>query len=381
MSENLYQKLQLLESETQPLDRTDRLKAVAGPLLYWYRGNARVLPWRQDPAPYAVWISEIMLQQTRVEAVKPYFTRFMEALPDVEALASVSDDTLLKLWEGLGYYSRARNLKKAAQQIVSDYGGRLPDTKAELLRLPGIGSYTAGAIASIAYGKPEPAVDGNVLRVLSRLLASREDIMSQRVRRQFEEELAAAMPETDCGAFNQGLFEVGATVCVPNGEPHCAVCPLRSLCLAARSGLTGEIPYRAPKKPRRIEERTILLIRSGEMIAIRKRPEKGLLASMYEFPGIAGKGTAEMARAAAEEMYGGAGAARHTRSVTRLPDAVHIFTHVEWHMTGYLLEADQIPACCLAVRRSELSERYALPSAFDAYRRLINSESQSGGTA
>ena len=234
-------------------------------------------------------VSEIMLQQTRVEAVKPYFARFMEALPDVETLAAAADDRLLKLWEGLGYYSRAKNLKKTAQILVNEYGGRLPDTREELLSLPGIGSYTAGAIASIAYGKPEPAVDGNVLRVLARLLACRDDISAQAVKRQFEADLAAAMPKEDCSAFNQGLIEIGALVCIPGGEPRCGECPLRSLCLAERNGLIGEIPYKAPKKPRRIEERTILLIESGDRIAIQKRPEKGLLASMYEFPGLEGK--------------------------------------------------------------------------------------------
>ena len=351
--------------------------------------------------------------------VKPYFARFMEALPDVKALAAVPDDRLMKLWEGLGYYNRARNLKKAAQIIVNEYGGRLPDTKEELFKLPGIGSYTAGAVASIAYGKREAAVDGNVLRVISRVLASREDIASQPVKRQFEEDLVRVMPAEDCSAFNQGLIEIGALVCVPNGEPRCGECPLRSVCLAARNGLTGEIPYKAPKKPRRIEERTILLIESGDLVAIQKRPEKGLLASMYEFPGLEGTYSREEVWAAAEGMFrtegenadvadgrsGTAigsspvvrsaacgsdagssaagsiasipdtGATSAIRSVTPAPDAVHIFSHVEWHMTGYRLEADHIPARFLAVSRREISEKYALPSAFDRYIKLINGKS------
>ncbi len=451
MSENLYGRLQVLEADDRPLDRVGRIRAVREPLLAWYRQNARVLPWREEPDPYRVWISEIMLQQTRVEAVKPYFARFMEELPDVEALAEVSDDRLLKLWEGLGYYSRARNLKKAARIIVERYGGRLPDTMEELLGLPGIGSYTAGAIASIAYGKPEPAVDGNVLRVLSRLLASRDDIANPAVKRRFEEELRLVIPAENCGAFNQGLIEIGAVVCVPNGEPRCGECPMRSVCLAARNGLTGEIPYKAPKRPRRIEERTVLLIRSGDLVVIRKRPEKGLLASMYEFPGLEGKRSPEEARAAAEAMLAagggnacggnagseaagdgstdggdagseaagdgsacggnagsgiagdgsadggstgsgrrdcgrtvfgssgtGAGACEAMpaiRSIVPAPDAVHIFSHVEWHMTGYVLEADSVPEGILAVPRRELSDKYALPSAFDRYIKLINGES------
>ena len=378
MSDGLYRKLQVLESEERPLDRISRLEAMTGPLLAWYREHARILPWREEPEPYRVWVSEIMLQQTRVEAVKPYFARFMEALPDVKALAAVPDDRLMKLWEGLGYYNRARNLKKAAQIIVNEYGGRLPDTKEELLKLPGIGSYTAGAVASIAYGKREAAVDGNVLRVISRVLASREDIASQPVKRQFEEDLVRVMPAEDCSAFNQGLIEIGALVCVPNGEPRCGECPLRSVCLAARNGLTGEIPYKAPKKPRRIEERTILLIESGDLVAIQKRPEKGLLASMYEFPGLEGTYSREEVWAAAEEWFrteGSAGATPAIRSVTPAPDAVHIFSHVEWHMTGYRLEADHIPARFLAVSRREISEKYALPSAFDRYIKLINGKS------
>ena len=419
MSDGLYRKLQVLESEERPLDRISRLEAMTGPLLAWYREHARILPWREEPEPYRVWVSEIMLQQTRVEAVKPYFARFMEALPDVKALAAVPDDRLMKLWEGLGYYNRARNLKKAAQIIVNEYGGRLPDTKEELFKLPGIGSYTAGAVASIAYGKREAAVDGNVLRVISRVLASREDIASQPVKRQFEEDLVRVMPAEDCSAFNQGLIEIGALVCVPNGEPRCGECPLRSVCLAARNGLTGEIPYKAPKKPRRIEERTILLIESGDLVAIQKRPEKGLLASMYEFPGLEGTYSREEVWAAAEGMFrtegenadvadgrsGTAigsspvvrsaacgsdagssaagsiasipdtGATSAIRSVTPAPDAVHIFSHVEWHMTGYRLEADHIPARFLAVSRREISEKYALPSAFDRYIKLINGKS------
>ena len=248
-----------------------------------------------------------------------------------------------------------------------------PEHLEELLSLPGIGNYTAGAIASIAYGKPEPAVDGNVLRVLARLLACRDDISGQAVKRRFESDLSAVMPKEDCGAFNQGLIEIGALLCIPGGEPRCGECPLRSLCLAARNGLTGEIPFKAPKKPRRIEERTILLIEAGDRIALRKRPEKGLLASMYEFPGLEGKYSQEEALAAAEALFCSEG--ENIRSAASAPDAVHIFSHVEWHMTGYRLEADRIPACFLAVPRREISKKYALPSAFDRYIKFINGKS------
>jgi A/G-specific adenine glycosylase len=219
------------------------------PLLSWYKENARILPWREDSKPYRVWISEIMLQQTRVEAVKPYFARFMEALPDIHRLAVVSEDELLKLWEGLGYYSRAKNLKKAAELLVEQYEGELPASYEELKKLPGIGSYTAGAIASIAFGIPVPAVDGNVLRVISRVTGSKEDILKQSVKTGIEEKIKAVMPQDAASSYNQGLIEIGAVVCIPNGAPLCERCPLNSLCVARAKELTGVIPVKTPKKP------------------------------------------------------------------------------------------------------------------------------------
>lgn len=245
------------------LDRQQRLKAMARPLLSWYEGHARALPWRDDPTPYRVWISEIMLQQTRVEAVKPYFERFMAALPTVQALAAVEDDRLMKLWEGLGYYTRARNLKKAALMITERHGGELPGSYEALLALPGIGSYTAGAIASIAFGLPVPAVDGNVLRVISRVLADREDIRQPSVKARMERELREIMPRERTSQYNQGLIEVGAIVCVPGGEPRCGECPMESICLTRRQGLWKEIPVRGALKKRKVEELTVCLIRRG----------------------------------------------------------------------------------------------------------------------
>ena len=247
---HLYEKLQMLEREDRPFSRTERLKAMNGPLLFWYQGHARILPWRDNPTAYQVWISEIMLQQTRVEAVKPYFSHFLEVLPDVRTLAQVEEEKLLKLWEGLGYYNRARNLKKAAEIVVRDYEGKLPASYEELLKLPGIGSYTAGAIASIAYGIPVPAVDGNVLRVISRVLAEEEDIRKQSIKHRIEDHLKETMPKNQASSFNQGLIEIGAIICVPNGQPKCQECPLESICLARKQGLTDRIPYKAPKKPR-----------------------------------------------------------------------------------------------------------------------------------
>lgn len=255
---SFYDQLQTLEPKKDEFSKEERLKAMEKPLLSWYKNHARVLPWRENPEPYRVWISEIMLQQTRVEAVKPYFERFMAALPDTAALAAVPEDRLFKLWEGLGYYNRARNLKKAAGVIMEQYGGAIPASWEELKTLPGIGSYTAGAIASIAYGIPVPAVDGNVLRVISRVTGSREDILKQSVKKQMEELLLGVMPQEGAGSYNQALIEIGAIVCVPNGEPLCGECPMASVCVARRDGLTKEIPVKTPKNPERSRRRRSL---------------------------------------------------------------------------------------------------------------------------
>ena len=275
----------------------DSLAAIVGPLLEWYGRNARSLPWREEPAPYRVWVSEIMLQQTRVEAVKPYFARFLAELPDVTALASAPEQQLMKLWEGLGYYSRARNLQKAARVMVEQYGGTLPADYDALLKLPGIGPYTAGAVASIAYGIPVPAVDGNVLRVVMRLTAGWEDIADPAVKRAVERRMAAILPKDRPGDFNQAMMELGATVCAPGGEPKCLVCPLNALCEGYRQGVARELPVKAKKKARRIEERTVFLLVCDGELAIRKRADSGLLAGLWELPSVEGKLNPEGARA------------------------------------------------------------------------------------
>ena len=382
MEKHLYESLQILENEKTPFSKEERLKGVTEPLLYWFSQNARILPWRTDPAPYRVWVSEIMLQQTRVEAVKPYFARFMEALPDIRALAGVSEDTLMKLWEGLGYYNRARNLKKAAIEAVERYGGELPGDYEKLLALPGIGSYTAGAVASIAFGIPVPAVDGNVLRVISRLLESREDILSASVKKQMEADLRAVMPKDRAGEYNQALMEIGATVCIPNGQPKCEECPMESLCLAHRHNTTGEIPVKAKKKKRKREEKTVFLLWWEGKIALQKRPETGLLAGLYEFPWEEGYLSEEEAREwilkkgcepesvekpclAAEEgmKYGWEGPVRLSETV----EAKHIFSHVEWHMKGYCALLEKKLPGVLFVEPEKLLREYALPSAYKAY--------------
>lgn len=365
-AEHLYDRLQVLESQERPFTEKERLKAMNGPLLHWYKNNARILPWREKPLPYRVWISEIMLQQTRVEAVKPYFERFMAALGDVKALAEVPEEQLLKLWEGLGYYNRARNLKKAAELIVSRYDGVIPSDYEELLKLPGIGSYTAGAIASIAYGKPYPAVDGNVLRVISRVTASRDDILKQSVKKRFEHALMETMPREEASAFNQGLIEIGAIVCVPNGPPRCESCPLASICLANREKLTDKIPFKAKKKPRRIEERTVLVIERAGQVSIRKREDTGLLASLYELPSLNGRvdGRTALRELSLKDD--------DVESIETLPDAKHIFSHVEWHMSGLRVRLrEKAPDLFLMVEKEALLERYPLPNAFAAYRKLL----------
>lgn len=260
------------------------LNEIVQPLISWYRQNKRILPWRDQKNAYYTWVSEIMLQQTRVEAVKPYFLRFIGELPDVKALAECPEEKLMKLWEGLGYYNRVRNMQNAAQTVVSEYSGILPVSYEELLALKGIGSYTAGAIASIAYDIPVPAVDGNVLRVFSRITEDRQDIMKQSVRRQVEEKLLEIMPKEAPGDFNQALMELGAVVCVPNGPARCTECPIAEFCRAYHHGTVDELPVKAPKKKRTIENRTVFVIQDGERTAIHKRPEEGLLAGLYELP-------------------------------------------------------------------------------------------------
>ena len=362
----LYDRLQVLEREGHEMNRQERLCSIQGPLMAWYEASARILPWRDHPEPYRVWISEIMLQQTRVEAVKPYYERFMAALPDVSSLAGVPEERLLKLWEGLGYYNRARNLKKAAQIMEEEYGGQVPASYEKLLALPGIGSYTAGAIASIAYGIPVPAVDGNVLRVISRVLGDRSDITSQAVKRRMEAEVGAVILPERPGDFNQALIEIGAIVCIPNGAPKCSECPLESVCLARKRGLIGEIPYKPPKKARKKEKRTVLLLEYEDRIALNKRPDHGLLASLYEFPNVEGHIKKEDVE---DAFFIGKGAAE---LIEELPASKHIFSHVEWEMTGYrIILKKEIASPYLFVEKRQLREKYPLPNAFAAYTKQI----------
>lgn len=332
-------------------------------LLEWYDNHRRVLPWRENPMPYEVWISEIMLQQTRVEAVKPYFERFINILPTIEDLAKVEEEELLKLWEGLGYYNRARNLKKAAIIVADEYGGELPSSYEELQKLPGIGSYTAGAIASIAYNKKAPAVDGNVLRVISRVFSSREDISKASVKKKIEKMLLNYIPVDRPGDFNQALIEMGALICIPNGMPKCESCPISLHCKAFSENMTLELPVKAPKKTRRIEEKTILLIRLGEKIGIRKRSEKGLLAGMYELPNLEGHLSEKEIILQVEEWE------LELLELKQLSRAAHIFSHVEWNMIGYQIECElkEEQSPFLFIEEDKLVEEYPIPTAFTTY--------------
>lgn len=354
-----------LADEVKVVLEEPKLYEIAEPVVGWFRQNKRDLPWRKDQDPYHVWVSEIMLQQTRVEAVKPYYERFLKELPRVKDLAEAKEDTLLKLWEGLGYYNRVRNMQKAAQQIMIDFHGEFPDTYEEILSLKGIGNYTAGAISAFAFGLPKPAVDGNVLRVVSRITGSREDIMKQSVRKEMERTLEQMIPEDAASDFGQGLIELGAIVCVPNGEPKCGECPAAFACVARKQGLTAEIPVKKKAKARRIEKRTVLIFKDGEKLAIRKRPGKGLLAGLYEFPNEEGRLTQKEVTAYSKEI--GLMPVR----VKKLESAKHIFSHVEWHMTGYEVIVDELEKTnkkeFLFIHPEEIGQRYPLPSAFETY--------------
>ena len=348
-------------------------QAVSG-ILLWYPSVRRPLPWRREPSPYHTWVAEIMLQQTRIEAVIPYYYRFLRELPDIPALAIVPDDRLLKLWEGLGYYSRARNLKKAAVLLLEQYGGSLPASVAELRKLPGIGEYTAGAIASIAFGLPEPAVDGNVLRVIMRLLACPDDIADTGTKHAVQELLRARYPGGEGAALlTEGLMELGETVCLPNGIPRCEQCPFNAFCTAHRTGRELAFPVKSAKKPRRREEKTVLLLRCGNRFAIRRRPGTGLLAGLWEFPTLDGRLSEE-----AVLLYAGA---LKLPVLKALPcgSSKHIFTHVEWEMTGFSLLCGAEHPDFLWRTAEEIALEFPLPTAFRPWQKKIRGLSQGGG--
>ena len=368
----------------------ENLEALPERLPAWYADHHRDLPWRGTGNSYDVWLSEIMLQQTRVAAVIEYFLRFKEALPGIPELAACEEERLMKLWGGLGYYSRVRNLQKAAQKVMADYDGRLPETAGELRKLPGIGPYTAGAIASIAFGEAVPAVDGNVLRICARITGNQDDIALAETKKSLEAALADVFCEA-CegmavhpGILNQAMMELGATVCVPNGSPQCQSCPVADCCRAHAAGKEEILPVKSSARPRRIEQRTILLLMEGENVLIRKRPDRGLLAGLWEFPGQDGFLSEKEALAAAEKLLEEAAGISGTVltepvHIKKLPSARHVFTHIEWEMEGWMIRV--IPALSQKVSSkpsgqagrlvfadpAELRTVYALPSAFSPY--------------
>lgn len=334
------------------------LEQLPIPLLVWYHENARVLPWRSHPTPYRVWISEIMLQQTRVAAVLDYYRRFLEAAPTPAELAALPEDQLMKLWQGLGYYSRARNLQKAARQIMNDFCGVFPNTYADIRSLAGVGDYTAGAISSIAFGLPTPAVDGNVLRVTARICGDDGDITTPTMKKKVTQALAQVIPLDAPGDFNQAMMELGATICLPNGAPLCKKCPASGFCRAYQEGRTGELPVKAPKKPRRVEERTVYLLFYEDQVALRRRPKKGLLAGLWEYPNELAVETDWLAQ------WG-----LSSKTVDRAGTGKHIFSHIEWHMTALAVELDSpnLPEGWVWADRTELRDIYAVPTAFQGF--------------
>jgi len=330
-------------------------------LLNWFNANARELPWRKEPSFYRVWVSEIMLQQTRIETVIPYYLRFMESAPDVNALAALPEEKLLKLWEGLGYYSRARNLQKAAKIIAAS--GAFPQSAESIRELPGIGEYTAGAIASLVLDLPVPAVDGNVLRVLSRLLGHNVG------KPEAAAFLQPLFPPRRCGAFTQAWMELGETLCLPNAAPCCMLCPLCKECAALREGRIAELPAKRPQKVRKIERKTVFLMRCGSRYAVVKRASGGLLADLWGFPEMA-EFPEDAEIRAYWEKHGVS-----IRTIQQLPDSRHIFTHIEWQMKNYLLDLDALPECFPAALSAEdLLQNYAIPSAYRQLREFLKKQ-------
>lgn len=365
-------------------------------LLQWYDFNKRILPWRESPTAYHVWVSEIMLQQTRIEAVKGYYDRFLSEFPTIAALEAASEEKLLKAWEGLGYYNRVRNMQKAAGIIVKEYNGEMPADYEKLRNLPGIGDYTAGAIASIAFGLLYPAVDGNVMRVLSRFLSSEADIAKEKTKQAFRQLLLSNMPR-ESGAWNQALMELGEKICIPNGKPLCEQCPLLHLCRAFHEGKETLLPVKAEKKERRIEQREVLILLINGKILLHRRPQKGLLAGLWEYPGRLTEDTkkkesdkkrlarwAEFLQNAATDVQ-----IKKQKSIK----AKHVFSHVEWHMNGVCMELSvlgkekeenvmrQLPALLgygeyekkdwALVSEEERESSFPMPSAFDGFQKEV----------
>ena len=343
----------------------DNLKNLPEAILGWYHTGHRDLPWRKDRDPYHVWLSEIMLQQTRVEAVKRYYLRFLEQLPTIADLANCDDDLLHKLWEGLGYYNRAKNLKKAAQVIQTEYNGVFPREYSQVRALPGIGDYTAGAICSICFDMPVAAVDGNVMRLLSRLCDDATPIdlpaRKQEVKRQLEQ-----LYPSQAGDFTQGLMELGATLCGPNREPQCEDCPCKDFCLGHRRGTAAQLPVKLPKKTKRKEDRTVFILSCDGSYALCKRPDKGLLAGLWEFPNV------DSSLSLSQALNWVTTQGLKPREVLRQVEREHIFTHIHWKMTGFYLEVQEKSGDFVWYTQRQIREQAALPTAFRQFWKEID---------
>lgn len=343
------------------------MNPIAPMLLHWFYQNQRTLPFRQDPTPYHVWVSEIMLQQTRVSAALPYYQRWMEQLPTIADLAACPEEKLHKLWEGLGYYSRVRNLQKSARMVMELYNGQLPASYEALEKLPGIGAYTAGAIASISFGLAVPAVDGNVLRVFSRLYADSSNILDPAVKRTFTARVMEHQPANAPGDYNQALMELGALVCLPNGEPLCTNCPLNSQCLAYAKGIQKSLPVKSKARPRRVQPVTVLLVHSSKGWLLGQRAQQGLLAGLWQPFLVEDRISLPDALERLKQL------GLHAQQEHPLPASKHIFSHIEWHMQGWAFACDDaaLPDGFVWANAQQLEELYTLPGAFKAYRPLM----------
>lgn len=359
-TDNSKQKKRLIRHKTDFAER----------VLSWYHKNRRTMPWRENPVPYHIWLSEIMLQQTRVDTAMPYFHRFIEKYPDILALAQSDEEELLKYWEGLGYYNRVRNLRITALSLVENHGGKLPETYVELLKLKGIGEYTAGAIASEAFGEKVPAVDGNVFRVMARLLGVREDIKEKEVVDSLKETVKELLPEEETGNFNQGMIEIGALICIPNGSPKCGLCPLKEYCTAYEKDLQDEIPKKKKPKEKKIEERTVLILEYDGKYAIRKRPEGKLLGGLYEFPHEEGFYEKNEVEALLKEMN------LHPMSIESMKDKKFLFTHIEWRLKAYHIKVEKPSDELLIESRESIKEKYTLATAFRDYLDRLDEDHQ-----
>lgn len=339
-------------------DDNNKLFNIVRPIVQWYQVEEKELPWKQDKEPYHIWISEIMLQQTRIEAVKKYYERFIKELPTVYELANIEEQKLLKLWEGLGYYSRARNLKKAAQIIMKEYNGIVPKEYNELIKLPGIGEYTAGAIASISNNEKVTAVDGNVLRVISRVTGSKENVLLPETKKKITQTLQEILPK-ESGDFNEGIMEIGEKICLPNGTPLCEKCPIKQFCYARENNVTAEIPVRIKEVKRKVENKTMLIIKTKDgKMAIRKRMNKGLLANMYELPNVDEFLDMKQVKKLVENWN------LQLIEEKENKDKKHIFTHIEWKIKSYKITVEKENKNFIWISQEQLKKEYPLPTAF-----------------